>query len=139
MMQQMFCWAKKIVARRIADMLPDESSYVNTPLDKQYRTPLPDQSMLPKKSLPRCEWELRKALADWLMTAFVPFNSLSWIDQWVSKKAYNLACIRLEHADSELRALINSGSEYKAALKRVLSVMPGHLPQKEYLVRNILN
>lgn len=72
-------------------------------------------------------------MAGWLIQDFVPFDSLSWIDKLLSKTKYLQAQDNLIQRDYKLRSVL-SRSEYMAALKRIVSVMPENVPQKQYLI-----
>ncbi len=111
--------------------------YVNNLLDEKYNDQVPTALELSKDSFPSQEFELRAVLADWLMQAFVPFDSLSWIDKLIAKTKYRQAQDNLIQNDCKLRSIL-SGSEYTAALKRIVSVMPEHVPQKQYLIKNFI-
>lgn len=112
-------------------------TYVNSELDAHYSKPLPEVSRLAKECLPSAEFELRKQLANWLMSHFVPANSLGWLDKLVSKSDYQQKLESLENANTQLLDLV-SDEKYMAALKRVVSVMPDTVAQKQYLIDNII-
>jgi hypothetical protein len=107
--------------------------YVNNLLDEKYSQVPTTLQELPKNSFPSQEFELRAMLGNWLILAFVPFNSLSWIDKLISKKEYKHAQDNLIKNDCKLRAIL-SGSEYLSALKRIISVMAENVPQRSYLI-----
>jgi len=113
-------------------------TYVNSELDIQYSKPLPDVSRLTEDCLPRAEFELRKSLVNWLLSSFVPANSLNWLDNLINKNGYQQKIAHLEDANKNLRELV-SEPRYMAALKRVISVMPDNVAQKQYLIENIIN
>ncbi len=113
-------------------------TYVNNELDAQYSKPLPEVSRLKEDSLPMAEFELREQLANWLLSGFVPANSLNWLDKLVNKADYQNHLAALEQADQKLLDIV-SEPRYMAALKRIISVMPDSVEQKQYLIDNIIN
>lgn len=84
------------------------------------------------------EFELREQLANWLLSGFVPANSLNWLDKLVNKADYQNHLAALEQADQKLLDIV-SEPRYMAALKRIISVMPDSVEQKQYLIDNIIN
>lgn len=113
-------------------------TYVNNELDGQYSKPLPIVSRLKEGCLPMAEFELREQLAHWLFSGFVPANSLNWLDKLVDKADYQNHLSALEQADQKLLDIV-SEPRYMAALKRVISVMPDNVEQKQYLIEKIIN
>lgn len=107
--------------------------YVKNVLDEEYTQEPPPLLVLPKNSFPPQEFELREKLADWLLTAFVPFDSISWIDRIISKKKCEKAQDNLLQKDIELKSILYD-FEHISALKRIISVMPEHVPQRKYLI-----
>lgn len=112
-------------------------TYVENELDSAYSKPLPDVQRLKDSDLPKSEFELRAALAKWLMCDFVPANSLSWFDKTFNKADYQNKKNSLEKADAELKNLITNPANM-AALRRVISVMPDYVSQKQYLIDNFI-
>ena len=84
------------------------------------------------------EFELREQLASWLLSGFVPANSLNWLDKLVNKADYQNHFVALEQADQKLLDMVTE-PRYMAALKRIISVMPDSAEQKQYLVDKIIN
>lgn len=84
------------------------------------------------------EFELREQLANWLLSGFVPANSLNWLDKLVNKADYQNHLAALEQADQKLLDIV-SEPRYMAALKRIISVMPDNVEQKQYLIEKIIN
>ncbi|WP_172380782.1 hypothetical protein [Vibrio sp. Vb339] len=113
-------------------------TYVNNELDTQYSKPLPEVSRLKEDCLPMAEFELREQLVSWLLSGFVPANSLNWLDKLVNKADYQNHLMILEQADQKLLDIV-SEPRYMAALKRILSVMPDSVEQKQYLIEKIIN
>lgn len=113
-------------------------TYVNNELDAQYSKPLPEVSRLKEDCLPMAEFELREQLANWFLNGFVPANSLNWLDKLVNKSDYQNHLVALEQADQKLLDIV-SEPRYTAALKRIISVMPDSVEQKQYLIDNIIN
>lgn len=112
-------------------------TYVSNVFDERYRKEPPSSLILPKNSFPSQEFELREKLADWLLTAFIPFDSLSWIDKLISKKECKQLQENLTKKDIELMSIL-SDIEYISALKRVVSFMTTDVPQKKYLIDNFI-
>ncbi|GLR71635.1 hypothetical protein [Agaribacter marinus] len=112
--------------------------YVSNENDEKYCLPLPESQTLSESDLPKNEFDLRAKLAFWQMNFFVPFNSLGWFEKHLDSKNYKEVKTKLDHADQELIEIIAS-PENHAALKRILSVMPEHVPQKRYLVDHVLS
>jgi hypothetical protein len=113
-------------------------TYVNNELDAQYSKPLPEVSLLKEDCLPMVEFELREQLVNWLFSGFVPANSLNWLDKLVNKSDYQNHLLALEQADQKLLDIV-SEPRYMAALKRIVSVMPDSVEQKQYLIEKIIN
>ncbi|WP_347366747.1 hypothetical protein [Vibrio vulnificus] len=84
------------------------------------------------------EFELREQLVHWLLSGFVPVNSLNWLDKLVNKADYQNYLSALEQADQKLLDIV-SEPRYMAALKRIISVMPDNVEQKQYLIEKIIN
>lgn len=114
------------------DEVPTKWTYVDNILDTTYSQPLPDVQMISTTALPESEFTLRKFLTAWLMTKYVPYNSLSWLDKLLDKKNYKKKVDFLHEGDKQLKELLEK-PEYMAAFQRVLSRMPDHVPHKEYL------
>lgn len=113
-------------------------TYVNNELDAQYSKPLPEVSRLKEDCLPMAEFELREQLASWLLSGFVPANSLNWLDKLVNKADYQKHLMALEQADQKLLDIV-SEPRYMAGLKRIVSAMPDNVEQKQYLIEKIIN
>ena len=112
--------------------------YVENELDEKYKGMLPDSPCLSSNDLPESEFNIRSALATWHMKAFVPFNSLSWLDKTFDKGLFKAAKQTLEKYDDAIIEMLKSKPEKLSAFKRILSVMPDDVPQKEYFLSNIL-
>lgn len=113
-------------------------TYVENELDKAYTKPLPNASYLQREDLPIAEFEVREALAAWLMERFVPANSLGWFDKIFDSQSYQNTQRDLDAADTILASLLIK-PEYISALYRILSVMPENVPQKKYLTEKFLS
>lgn len=113
-------------------------TYVENELDSAYSKPLLDVRSLKETDLPKAEFELRTVLASWLMVNFVPAKSLSWVDKVFNKADFEKKQQSLESANYQLKDLLVH-PQYMAALQRVVSVMPDHVPQKQYLIDNFID
>ena len=65
-------------------------------------------------------------------------NSLNWLDKLVNKSDDQNHLVALEQADQKLLDIV-SEPRYMAELKRIISVMPDCVEQKQYLIDNIIN
>lgn len=112
--------------------------YVENELDESYKGMWPDSLYLSSNDLPESEFTIRSALATWHMKAFVLYNSFSWFDKTFDKDSFKAAKQTLEKYDDAIIEMLKNESAMLSAFKRILSVMPNDVPQKQYLLSNIL-
>lgn len=113
-------------------------NYVENELDEKYKGMLPDSPFLSSNDLPESEFNIRSALVTWHMKAFVPFNSLNWFDKTFDRDSLKAAQQTLKRYDDVIIEMLKNESAKLSAFKRILSAMPDGVPQKEYLLSNIL-
>ncbi|NQE77603.1 hypothetical protein [Pantoea ananatis] len=97
------------------------SLLVNHPLDESYLSPPGDTYM--EGELPEEETEVRQALT----AMYVLTNRLMNIGLWdrlFRTRKYSSASRSATEAQRQLMALVNSTPLHKAALRRIVSVMP---------------
>ncbi|OES24131.1 hypothetical protein [Alteromonas macleodii] len=111
--------------------------YVENEFDTYYLKALPDVSHLTENSLPPSEFEVRQMLFIWLREGFIPFNSFDVLDKTFANEKYQHAKKVLSHY-SDLLLNLTSSPAHGAALMRVVSKMPDHVPQKAYLLNDFL-
>jgi hypothetical protein len=112
--------------------------YVSNLHDEKYSKELPKIQIFSNSDFPPEEFEMRQMIESWVTQAFIPFSKMTWIDKNFSNTKYIKALVTLKQNDVRLIDLVIKGG-YRAALIRILSVMPRDLPQKAYITKNILN
>jgi len=97
------------------------SLLVNHPLDETYLSPPED--FCTEDELPEEETEVRHALTAMYVLTNRLMNISLW-DRLFKTRKYLSACRPAAEAQRKLRALANSTPLHKAALRRIVSVMP---------------
>ncbi|WP_205954702.1 MULTISPECIES: hypothetical protein [Pantoea] len=97
------------------------SLLVNHPLDETYLSP-PGETYT-EGELPEEEKEVRHALTAMYVLTSRLINISLW-DRLSRPRKYSSACCSAAEAQRKLMALVNSTPSHKAALRRIVSVMP---------------